>query len=306
MPRQSSSQSIVALTLCLLATGCSLSTLAKHPAAFSTETGKLVDNTSNAYRAAIDLHDQEQVEVGAIAMQSNLPWDFRQMKPLISPEGLKARLVVLDALKTYAQSLADVSAGVDSPALTAAATSTGTNLKALGENLKTDLGGSSTGFAVTAPKANLVSSATLALGEFLVARKIKANLPAIIQQMDPQIDTLSKLLADDIETIRAQSKKDDEDLIRQQWVFIHFNKDKLSPTELRAEIEKLPAIEKSEQSNDAALADLHAAIEHLATTHHALALAVQGKDKVAVRERIGEFGAAGANLDHYYLGLSAK
>jgi hypothetical protein len=124
--------------------------------------------------------------------------------------------------------------------------------------------------------------------------------------MDPQIESLCKLLADDIDTIRAQSTKDNEDLLRQQWVFIQVNRDKLTPLQLRDEIEKLSSLLKTEQTTDSMLADLHSAIVRLALTHHALAAAAQGNSPESLNARIADLQAAGANLGHYYQSLPTK
>lgn len=282
----------------------SLAPLAKHTAAFSSAATLVVNNSESAYKTAIDLHDQEQISAGAIKIQNGEAWNLHEMKPLITPEGLKARTDVLDALKSYAQSLSDVTSGLDSPALSAAATATGSNLKTLGDEIKAN--GATSGFSLDAPTSNLVSTATLALGEYLESRKVKAAIPSITKDMDPQIETLCKLLTDDIDVVRRQSKKDYEDLLRQQWVFIQMNKEKFSPVELRSEMATLGAELKNEQSTDAMLADLHSAIGRLAMTHHALAAAAQGNNPEALKARIADLESAGADLGHYYQGLPTK
>lgn len=297
----------VTLGSCLIACGCRMSVapLAKHTAAFSSATSLVVDNSTNAYRAAVDLHDQEQVSAGAIKIETGQVWDFHAMTPLISKEGMDARLQILDALKSYAQSLSDVTSGLDSAALKSAATSTGSNLEKVGATIKSDAG-ATTGFSIDTQTANLVNTATLGLGEYLESSKVTAALPSITRDMDPHIETLCKLLTDDIDIVRRQSTKDYEDLLRQQWVFIGMNREKLTPVELRDEVGRLAVILKAEQSNDAMLADLHSGIARLALTHHALAAAAQGNNPEGLRARIADLEAAGTNLGHYYQGLPTK
>jgi hypothetical protein len=295
-----------ALALGILAAGCSLTPLAKHTAAFSTAATQVINSSEDAYRAAIDLHDQEQVSAGVLRVEAGKPWNYDELTPLISAEGLKTRVKILDALKTYTQSLSDVTWGLDSPALTAAATSAGSNLKTLGATFASDPEGAKTGISVSAQTANIVSTASLALGEYLVSKKVKSALPAITGQMDPQIEALCKLLTDDIDIIRRQSRKDYEDLSRQEWTFIQVNKEKFTPVELRNEIEKLPTYRMNEQSTEARLAALHAAIGELALTHHALAAAAQGNNPEAFNARIADLEAAGTSLGHYYQSLPSK
>jgi hypothetical protein len=286
--------------LCLLSTGCSMSPLAKHTAAFSAATCLVVDNSSNAYRTAIDLHDEEQVSAGILQFEQGVAWDPHNDKPLISEEGLETRLTVLKSLKTYAQSLADVTSGLDSPALNKAATSAGASLKGLADDVEKQQG--SAGFAMSSEMANGVSTAMRALGEYLVEKKIKSAVPSIVRKMDPEVETLCKLLTDDITILRRQSRKDYEDLFRQQEIQI---KKDLKADGIRDEIAKLPVILHRERATDAMLSNLEKAIAQLATTHHALA-ASQGNHPEALRARIAELTAAGENLSKYYEGLAAK
>jgi hypothetical protein len=265
-----------------------------------------VENSSSAYQAAIDLHDQEQVSAGVLLVEKGKPWDYDQITPLITPEALNRRIQILDALKEYSQLLSDVTAGLNSPALTATAASTGANLKSLSGTVDTDLGNTSTGFSVSAQTANAVSTASLALGEYLVSKKVNAALPATTAQMDPKVETLCKFLTSDIERIRKQSKKDYEDLSRQEWTFIQVNMEKFSPVELRDEIGKLPSYRRNEQSTDAMLASLQNAIIQLALTHHALAAAAQGNNPETLKARIADLESAGTNLGNYYQSLPTK
>jgi hypothetical protein len=295
-----------AFGLCLIASGCSVSPIAKHVTAVSTIATQVITNSEDAYRAAIDLHDREQVSAGVLLIQEGKPWDYDQITPLLSPEALKTRVDILDALKTYTQSLAEDTGGLASPALTTAATATGTNLKTIGTTITSEPGLKSSGFSIPAETANLVSAATLAIGEYLVSKRVNAALPAITAQMDPQVEQLCKLLDDDIVILRRSSKKDYEDLSRQEWTFIQSNKDKLTPVELRDEVEKLPTYRKDEQSADALLAGLHKSLAQLALTHHALAAAAQGNNPETVTARLGELVAAGNDLKTYYKSLPTK
>jgi hypothetical protein len=297
--------SIAVLAIAILASGCASSRLGKQPASFATAASLVVQNTTDAYTSAIDLHAQEQAYAGALKVEAGDSWDYASLVPLLTPEELKARTQVLDALKTYAQSLSAITGSTPSPTLVAAAKSTGASLKTISSAIQSEQGDkNATG--VSATTANIVSTATLALGEYLAANKVNADLPAITAQMDPQIQTLCTLLTNDIDTIRKQTKKDSEDLRRQQWTFITVNRAKLSPIELRAEVEKLPAILKNEQTSDAALANLLTAIQRLATAHHALAVASQANNPETTKQRLADFDAAGTSLGSFYQGLPSK
>lgn len=297
---------LVFVSACLFFAGCSLSPLAKHTAAFSSATNRVIDNCASAYRSAIDLHDQEQSSLGVLKVLEGEPWDPHDTKPLISPAGLASRLRVLAALKTYAQSLSDLTSGLDSKALDTAAASTGSNLKGLSDEIRSEAGTSKTGLSVSTQTANAISTAAKALGEFLVEKKVKSTVLSTTRDMDPNIDSLCKLLTDDIDTLRTQSAKDYEDLLRQQMLYFRENEKQLAPSERREEIEKLPSILKTEQKTDSMLVDLHTAIGRLALTHHALAAAARGENPVALTARIADLAAAGENLGHYYQTLPTK
>jgi hypothetical protein len=297
--------SIAALTITILVSGCQTSRLDKQPAAVATAASLVVQNATDAYTAAIDLHTQEQVSASDLKVEAGEAWDYAHLVPLLTPEELKARTQVLDALKTYAESLSAVTGTTPSPALVAAAKSTGASLKTVSSAIQTEAG-DTTATWVSSATANIVSTATVAFAEYLTANKVNAELPAITAQMDPQIQTLCKLLTDDIGIIRKQTKKDSEDLRRQQWVFITVNRTKLSPVELRTEVEKLPGILKTEQTSDAALANLLSAIQHLATAHHALMLAAQANSPETTKQRLADLEAAGTSLGSFYQGLSVQ
>ena len=302
-PRRTASIAVIGLAL--LFSGCAAPRAGKQPAAFATAASLVVQNATDAYTAAIDIHTQQQVYAGDLKVQAGETWDYASLAPLLTPEELKARTQVLDALKTYAQSLAAVTDANPSPALVAAAKSTGASLKTVSTTIQTEAGEKKAA-GVSAATSNIVSTATLALGEYLAAGKVNAELPSITAQMDPQIQTLCKLLTADIDTIRTQTKKDSEDLRRQQWTFIVVNRSKLSPVELRTEVEKLPAILKTEQTSDASLANLHAAIEHLAAAHHALTVAAQANNPETTKQRLADLDAAGTSLGSFYQGLPTK
>ncbi|HEY6373970.1 MAG TPA: hypothetical protein VIX90_00460 [Edaphobacter sp.] len=292
--------------------GCATSTpLARHTADFSGATSLVVDNSENAYRAAVRLHDQEQAALAVAKYDSDKPWDPHSLKPLINANGLQARSDVLDGLKAYAQSLADVTNGVDSPQLNAAASSIGTNLQAFGQTVNpTQPAGTPpttssliSGFTITPEEANVTSTAFKALGDYLVSRKIKSAVPKVINDMDPQIQAITQLLNSDLIIIRRQSALDYEQLLTQQDMFIRKSGSALSPTERRAEIEKLPGILSSKQSTDDMLADLQNCLTQLALTHHALAAAAQNTNAVTLQQRIDDLRAAAERLARFYFSL---
>jgi hypothetical protein len=287
------------LPLVLFVGGCSVSPLAKHTAEFSTATNAVVDSSENAYRAAVRLHDDEQLSAAVQKYDTNQPWDPHSIKHLIDARGLDARTDILEGLKTYAQTLADVTNVGHSDSLDASATSVGTNLQQMSAALNPDATATPT-FAITPAQANAVSTALKALGDYLASKKVKSAVPKIIRDMDPQIAILSNLLDSDITILRRQSANDYEQLLTQQDAFIRKFGSDLSPIERRAEIKKLGQIILRKEATDDMLRELQAAIKDLAETHHALAAAAQSKNNASLSERIAELLATADRLNHFY------
>ena len=286
----------------LLLAGCSLSPLARHTAAFSSATSQIVDNSENAYRAAVRLNDEAQASL-LVARYDSAPIDPHSLKHLIDPKGLEARTEVLDGLRTYAQTIADLSSGVSSSKLDEAAASVGTNLQKMGAAITA---ATPISIVISPQQANAASTALKALGEFLVSQKVKSSVPKIIQEMDPNIEAITNLLLSDIAVLRDQAGRDYEQLLAQQDSFIRRAGKDLSPTERRAEIQRLPNILARKQTTDDMLADLADCVKQLAITHHALAAAATSKQAPSLEARIADLHAISSRLSHYYDSLPTK
>lgn len=293
-----------ALCACVfLLAGCSLSPLANRTAAFSSATNLVVNNSENAYRAAVRLNDEAQASMLVARYDSAQPLDPHSLKHLIDPQGLEARTEVLNGLRTYARTLADVSSGVSSAKLDDAAKSAGANLRKLGDAISAS---TPVGIEITPQEANATSTALKALGDFLASQKIKSSVPKVIHDMDPNVDAICNLLLNDIAVLRDQAGRDYEQILAQQDSFIRHAGTSLSPTERRAEIQKLPKILANKQATDDMLANLAESIKQLALTHHALAAAAATKDAPSLEARIADLRASGERLSDFYLSLPAK
>jgi hypothetical protein len=296
----------VASFVILFASGCTTMRAGKHPATFATAANLVVQNTTDAYKAANDLHEREEVSAGVLLVEAGKPWDFNGLKPFISPEGMKARTGTLDVLKLYAQSIADVIAGADSSALTSTAKSAASDMESVGTTINTEAGGGKSGATISKEAADGAATALLALGESLAAKKVNEALPGITTSMDPHIASLCDLLTSDINILRRQAKVDYGNLARQEWTFITLYKAKMSPVELHDEAEKLPTFHTDAETTDAKLADLEDAIGKLKAAHHDLMNAANGKDAETLKAKIADFEAAGSNLGNFYQSLSGK
>jgi hypothetical protein len=285
----------------LLLTGCSISPLAKPTAAFSSATNLVVDNSENAYRAAVRLHDQQQLAAAAATYDTNPNWDPHNLpvKHLLDDKDLDARTQVLDGLKLYAQSLSDLTNKISSDTLDNAASSVGKNLKTLSGDLP------KAGFKLSQDETSGASTAVDALGTYLVSKKVASQVPTIIKNMAPTVDAICNLLNSDITVLRRQSHDDYEQLLTQQDSFIRHVQG-LTPVERRAEINKLPQIIADQETTDDTLSDLQKTITKLAQTHQALAAAAQTKNPESVKARIADLEATAERLSKFYSSQSTS
>lgn len=292
------------LVFTLSVSGC-LSPLAKHAAAFSTATATVIDGSEDAYRAANRLRLQEQVAAAVYDYDKNPAWSpYKDFNPLLTPEQLNARINVLDGLKAYAYTLVDLTSGKSSKDLETAAEAVGINLRGLNQTAATDLSTAIPNVPVmSTAQSNVVSTAVLALAQYLTARKVKSSLPKITQSMDPNIQALCELLNSDIVILRRQADVDYQTLIENQNQSIQHEGTAVSPYDRRREIGSLLVLAAQQRANDDLLAKLQTALHTLAMTHHALAAAVQGNNPQSISQQIAELEAAGKDLTNYYKSL---
>ena len=302
------SRYLAGASLCAALAGCSLTPMAKHATAFSLATATVIANSEDAYRAANDLREREQMEASVYsydyAAAADITFDpHKEFKPLFTPDQLAARITVLNGLKAYADSLVALTgkpSKEDSEALDAAATGVGTNLQGLSTTLNTNFAGIP---ALTTTQAAMVSTAMKALGEYLQNRTIKKSLPKVTGDMNDNVKLLCGLLEDDIQVMKTQADSDYTGLLLTENQFVLHNK--LDAVEKRNEVERLIKVVQQQKANDRLLGALNNAVVKLRLTHQALAAAAQGNNPGSLKETIAELQAAGSELSTYYKSLLA-
>jgi hypothetical protein len=294
------------LGVCIFSTGCSLSPLSKHAAAFSTATGLVIDNSESAYRTAMQLRQDEQAAAAVYDYDKNPSWSpYQDFKPLLTPEQLDARIKVLDGLKAYAATLVDVTSGKPSKDLQDNAAGVGTNLQSLSQSVATAFSTSIPNLPVmSTATANALSTAVLGLSEYLIGRKVSQSLPKVTQDMNPNIQAICELLNQDTIDMRRQADVDYQTLIENDNQFIRHQT--LDAVEHRDAVGKLLTLAAQQKANDALLAKLQTALHTLAMTHQALAAAAQGNDPESIKQKIAELAAAGKDLSNYYKSLQGS
>ncbi len=292
------------LTVSLLATGC-LSPLAKHATAFSAATATVINGSEEAYRGAMRLRLQEQTFASIDAYDKDPTWSpYKDLTPLLTPAQLDARVKVLDGLKAYADTLVNLTSGKPSTDLENAAEGVGTNLQGLNQSVATEFSTAIPNAPVmSTAQANQISTAVLALGEYLVSRKVKSSLPKVTQDMNPNIQALCETLNSDVVILRRQADVDYQSQIEQLNQSIRHEGSAVTPYEHRLEIGSLIELANQQKANDDLLAKLQTALHTLALTHQALAAAVQGNNPESISQKIAELSAAGTDLSAYYKSL---
>jgi hypothetical protein len=326
------------LVLCAVLTGCSSSALNQHVNALSASLAPVVDQSAEAYRSAVALHNLRGDYEAVVAYEEkDASYNPRNAPVLLSERDIQARLAVLAALQVYSQSLIEISRGADSPELQAASKSVGDSLTSVGNDLAPSIDkvlgiaaaeGSTTTTTVTTVSSstrsitsttsstvlspevrNGVSTGVEALGQFLVSRKIEKELPGKIVAMDPTVDAFCKSLVTDIGALQRIGGHDYDRILDKEKEFILRDQQPGSdanPQELRAEIMKLPEIARQQREANEMLEALQAAIANLALTHHALAGEAQQNNPASLQEKLGNLAAAGSNLGNFYSSLPTE
>jgi hypothetical protein len=312
----------LAAGLCLLATGC-LGPETKHVTALASATAPVVDAAEKAYTNANAIHDM-RVDYDAAAEfdKTDAVYNPRSIKPLLSEGDIDVRLAVLKALQCYVKELTEITGGTESKELDEASASLASSLTVLGNKFLpagstsdtatittdgqsvTETTTTATG-AISAKNQNQMSVAINALGQFLASRNIKKELPGIVEKMDPQIETLCKTLAKDVDALKSEEKMDFDFMINQQTLFLRENKT-MDASERRRLIMKLPEIVRRQRTADEQLDDLKGGLGKLVMTHHAFLAAEQGNNPGSISSSLSDLSAAGSNLGKYYASLSTK
>jgi hypothetical protein len=320
-----------------LLTGC-LSPLQKHAVALASATAPVVDQAAAAYSSANAIYSERVDYEAAAHFDDKSPvYNPRTIQPLLSSKDVQVRLAVLAAFQEYVKSVVAMTNGTDTPELQAAARSAGENLSNVGNTLapsvesvlgiaaaatastteftsttttdtSTTMTSSSTStpaVAITPEVRNGITTAVNALGQFLINRKTKKELPPIIIAMDAHVKTLCDLLQSDINVLNEQEQRDYNYLINQQTLFLRREK-AIEPEERRQEIMKLPGIVRREQASTLLLSQLHDAIVRLELTHHALAAEAQGNNPQSLQQKLDALEAAGDDLGKYYSSLPSN
>ena len=324
--------SLTTLLSMLALAGCSSETAA-HVKALAISTAPVVDEAAATYAGANAIHAMRTDLDAATAFDAPPPaavYNPRTVPPLLSEDAIKARLKVLAAFQAYVQSLEAIANDTDTPQMQAAAKSAGAGLADMTNSLAPSVE-AAFGLAQTVPTTvttvtttssgtiasvtqgatnpistttqNIVSTGIDALEQFLVQRRLKKDLPKIVNAMDPKVKQLCDLLANDITNLKVIEMIDYNYVIDHQTLFLRENDGKMDRGIRRMLITKLPVIAREQRTSDGQLTQLTAAILNLELTHHAFAADLQGNNPASIKQKLTDLEAAGTDLGKFYSSL---
>jgi hypothetical protein len=237
----------------------------------------------------------------------------------LKEEDLNVRLQILQGLKQYASELNSLTGSNDVDNLNQASTAVGNSLTSLSKtaqfkNITSKLPGNF---------ANEAATAVDALGNWLIESKLKKNLPPLIEKMDPNIQSICKLLIADIGSVNTDPAKGPEGSGLRQVLWVQYNSIILSqnqyilhnqcdgakapvncfsPDARFAEIQKLLALLRQRSAADQTLQQVQVTVKELAQAHTELVKAAQTKQRLTAD--LGDLLVEAQRLDTYYKSLS--
>jgi hypothetical protein len=232
-------------------------------------------------------------------------------------ETLAARTLILQGLKQYASQLS---------ALTASeTTNVDTASTALGASL-TALAGSAPFKTATAPIAtqlkestNIFVTAIDGLANWLIKRKEQKQLPPLIEEMDPTIQSISKLFTADIGVVGANPAHPSEGSGLRQVLWIQYNSEikswdeyvranymgaTVSPDIRLAAVKQLVTLSNQQRAADQVLAQVVVTLNQLAKAQTNLSNAA--KTKGTFKSNFSDLLGEAQRLYTYYQTLAAS
>ena len=219
------------LLLCstvLLTGGSFLAGQSKQITAAESAFAQAVALTATNVQAAFDtvqgMDSDAQAMRFATKYKGTKDFDASKLgQPWLTPEALAARTTILEGLKQYASELGNLTTS-DTGNVDTATTALGASLTTLS---------TSAPFKALSTKAaanlklgeNIFVTAINALGNWLIQRKLRKELPGEITKMDPTIQSISQLLTADIGTVDVNLQHPTEGSGLRQVLWIRYKEE---------------------------------------------------------------------------------
>jgi hypothetical protein len=218
----------------LLVAGCGYSPWSKKVNSFSLTYPPKIDQVQQVYNSAntVNILSQEAILDEKYITSGYHPG---QIKNFLSNNDLKVRIGILKDLESYFSLLNKLTSGE--------------NEKSINEPLPEVPNGSTASGALSTSDAKAIIQGLDSVVAFALEYKTKRRLSILIKNANPLVQKLCNLLDSDLNNLEQQNQLAYSSLLISQNQFIQNNQNKLSPIELRNEINKLVQIEDDQKEN---------------------------------------------------------
>ena len=242
---------------------------------FGVAATAVVQQTRGAYTLVNDTVLQE--EILSLSAKSG-PFDSDPTKafPLfVTQEDLNIRNALLDALQAYATALGKLMGKTDSD-LDSESTKLASSLTDLSKNERLEHSFHEVK-SVSKEETNAAAAGLAAIGKLLIARRIAADLPAILKESQPHIEALATLLIHEIGDVptsaepgrlRGKLWRTYDSLLEAQVKVV--NASAAGSNEKQQSVAKLASLVAAQRNADAAMAGTQSALKKLVAAHRAL------------------------------------
>ncbi|MBM2833209.1 MAG: hypothetical protein HW406_370 [Candidatus Brocadiaceae bacterium] len=290
-------------------TGCATQHATERIAAFS-EANKL---TMQNIAAAFDTVERKHYEM-QVSRIVNDPESFqcdpskRTIGHFLSPDELQARMQVLEGIQKYAEKLAVIMGNEQLDEFDERTRDFGKNLTKVNEDLvKKNILNKAT---FKEGDIKVFTTAVNAIGRWFIEYKRQKGVKESVKNMQPFVDKICTLLAEDIGSspadsggrskgLRDQLWRDYDGIIDRQCNFIEHGKGKLDPIQMRSEIKVMIALEVEQRQADATLKAIQQSLDTLRKTHNKIEECFD-KNTVEIDSLISDLITEGKRIKEFY------
>jgi hypothetical protein len=242
---------------------------------FGTAAVTVVQQTRGAYTLVNDTVLQEEI-LSLSTKPGPLNSDpTKAFPPFVTQEDLNIRNTLLDALQAYATALGSLT-GKPASDLDTETTKLAASLTDLSKNDRLEHSFREVK-SVSKEETNAAAAGLDAIGKLLVAKRIAADLPAILKKNQPHIEALATLLIHEIGDVpnsgepgrlRGKLWRTYDSLLQAQVTAV--NASPAGSNEKQQSVTRLAGLVAAQRNADAALAGTQSALKKLVAAHRAL------------------------------------
>ena len=296
-------------------TGCATQRATERIAAFSEANKLTMQNIAAAFNTVEQKHYEMQLSK-ILNEPDSFPCnpDKRKIEHFLNPDELEARLQVLGGIQKYSEKLAVIMGKDQLDEFDKETKDFGKNLEKIDNDLvKNKILSKS---QLKENDVKIFTTAINALGHWFIEHKRQRGVRESVKDMQPHIEKICELFAEDIGSspaasgvqsggLRGQLWQDYNDIIDRQCLFIERNKNKLDPIQLRNEIKVMITLETEQKQADATLKAIQESLKKLRDTHNRIEECFD-KNTVEIDSLISGLIAEGKRIKEFYDKLEKK